>query len=147
MPETKINWINDCEEGRWQVNQSDLNYFKDILQEWLEGLESQAENTVSNFMQYDEHTPGPLDQAAREFERNFTLRIHNRQDVLIRKIKQSLRDIEEGEYGNYSGSGSPRGRRALTAAVVFSVNSSHSTLMPTSSASHGINSSAICSSV
>jgi DnaK suppressor protein len=81
------------------MNQRDSRYFKKLLQQWLEELERQADSKVNNFMQNEERTADPLDQAAREFERNFTLRIHNREDLLIRSIKQSLRDIEEGVYG------------------------------------------------
>jgi DnaK suppressor protein len=40
-----------------------------------------------------------MDQAVEEGSRNFSLRIRNRENLLIHKIRQSLRDIEEGEYG------------------------------------------------
>jgi len=95
------------------MNQRNLNYFKRRLQQWLEVLERQAGHTVSDFIHYDERTADPLDQAAREYERNFTLRIHNREDVLIRKIKQSLQDIEEGMYGICENCGQPIGVKRL----------------------------------
>ena len=95
------------------MNQRDLKYFKRRLQQWLESLEEQAGHTVSYFRQYDERAADPLDQAALEYERNFTLRIHNREDLLIRKIKQSLQDIEDGEYGLCEGCGNPIGVKRL----------------------------------
>jgi DnaK suppressor protein len=81
------------------MNQRDSDYFKKLLQQWLDALERQAGLTVNDFMRYDERTADPVDQAAREYERKFTLRIHNREDLLIRKIKQSIQDIKEGVYG------------------------------------------------
>lgn len=77
----------------------DLEYFKKMLQQWLEQLERQAGRTVQTFMVHDERTADPLDQATREFERNFALRIHNREDILIRKVKQSLQDVADEVYG------------------------------------------------
>ena len=95
------------------MNQRDLKYFKRRLQQWLESLEGQAGHTVSYFRQYDDRAADPLDQAAREYERNFTLRIHNREDLLIRKIKQSLQDIKDGEYGFCESCGNPIGVKRL----------------------------------
>ena len=95
------------------MNQRDLKYFKRRLQQWLESLEEQAGHTVSYFRQYDDRAADPLDQAAREYERNFTLRIHNREDLLIRKIKQSLQDIKDGEYGFCESCGNPIGVKRL----------------------------------
>ncbi len=95
------------------MNQRDSNYFKRRLQQWLESLEQQAGNTVSYFRQYDERTADPLDQATLEYERNFALRIHNREDLLIGKIKQSLLDIKEGVYGYCETCGSPIGVKRL----------------------------------
>lgn len=100
------------------MNQRDLNYFKKSLQQWLELLEQQAGHTASYFRQYDERTPDPLDQAVREYERNFALRIHNREDLLIRKIKQSIEDIEEGVYGYCEACGNPIGVKRLKARPV-----------------------------
>jgi DnaK suppressor protein len=95
------------------MNPRDLKNFKKLLQEWLAQLERQAGRTVQNFMVYDERTADPLDQAAREFERNFALRIHNREDILIRKIRQSLQDVEDGVYGTCETCGDSIGVKRL----------------------------------
>jgi len=95
------------------MNRRDLNYFKRRLQQWLASLEQQAGNTVSYFRQYAERMADPLDQAANEYQRNFALRIHNREALLIRKIKQCIRDIEEGGYGLCEGCGNPIGIERL----------------------------------
>ena len=41
----------------------------------------------------------PLDRVSVESERIWTLRIRDRESFLINKIRQSLEDIETGEYG------------------------------------------------
>ena len=41
----------------------------------------------------------PLDRATVESDRSRTLRIRDRESMLIKKIRQSLADIENGEYG------------------------------------------------
>jgi DnaK suppressor protein len=89
------------------MSPQELKNFKKLLQQWLEQLERQAGRTVQNFMIHDERTADPLDQAAREFDRNFALRIHNREDILIRKIRQSLQDVEDGGYGICETCGNP----------------------------------------
>ena len=42
--------------------------------------------------------PDPLDRATLESERDYTLRIRDRESRLIKKIRQSLKDIENGTY-------------------------------------------------
>jgi DnaK suppressor protein len=50
-------------------------------------------------MESSDFLPDPLDRATYETDRSFTLRIRDRESVLINKIKQSLEDIEDGIYG------------------------------------------------
>ena len=40
-----------------------------------------------------------MDRATVESDRIWTLRIRDRESMLIKKIRQSLEDIETGEYG------------------------------------------------
>ena len=66
---------------------------------WLKELLSQGDDTIISLTGYAENLSDPLDQAAFESERNFKLRIRDRESTLIKKIKQSLEDIENGVYG------------------------------------------------
>jgi DnaK suppressor protein len=46
-----------------------------------------------------ENFPDPTDRAAMESDRNFLLRIRDRERKLISKIREALERIDEGTYG------------------------------------------------
>lgn len=76
-----------------------LQFFKELLTERLETLLSEAEKTVSG-MTNDKNTfPDPTDRANLETDRNFLLRIRDRERKLIIKIKEALQRIEDGTFG------------------------------------------------
>ncbi len=77
----------------------DLDYFKDLLNRWLDELLSQADITVSGLRDANEQPADPLDRAVFDLERSYLLRMRDRESVLIRKIKRSLEDIDNGYYG------------------------------------------------
>jgi DnaK suppressor protein len=81
------------------MEQHDLDYFKDLLTNWLAELLSQADNTVLGLRDSEDNLSDPLDRAAYDTERSYLLRMRDRESVLIKKIKRSLEDIEEGIYG------------------------------------------------
>ncbi|MGD9017000.1 MAG: RNA polymerase-binding protein DksA, partial [Desulfobacterales bacterium] len=67
--------------------------------ERLEELLSQADNTVSGMTDQKENFPDPTDRATLEADRNFMLRIRDREHKLIKKIKKALDRIEDGTFG------------------------------------------------
>jgi DnaK suppressor protein len=81
------------------MREKDLNYFKGLLSQWLDELLTHADSTMIGLRESDENLPDPLDRAVFDSERNFTLRIRDRESMLIKKIRKSLEDIEEGTYG------------------------------------------------
>jgi DnaK suppressor protein len=81
------------------MKEKDLKFFKDLLTRWLDELLLHAGSTVDGLRESDEALPDPLDRAVFDSERNFTLRIRGRESMLIRKIRESLDDIQEGVYG------------------------------------------------
>jgi DnaK suppressor protein len=85
----EMGWMKD----------KDLKHFKDLLSRWLDELLSHADSTMNGLRESDATLPDPLDRAVFDSERNFTLRIRDRESMLIRKIRKSLQDIEEGVYG------------------------------------------------
>ena len=76
------------------MKKKDKNYFKKYLTERLEELLNQADNTVSGMTETKENFPDPTDRAALEADRNFMLRIRDREAKLIKKIKEALERIE-----------------------------------------------------
>ncbi len=64
----------------------------------MQELLSEAGKTVEG-MDEEENFPDPTDRASLEADRNFTLRIRDRERKLILKIQEALKRLEEGEYG------------------------------------------------
>ena len=80
------------------MNQDQLDYFWDVLSNWLDELLKHADETVIT-MRRSETLSDPLDRASFDSERSFQLRIRDRESTLIRKIRNSLLDIKSGTYG------------------------------------------------
>jgi len=81
------------------MKQKDLDLFKDLLTLWLDGLMDRAASTVADLLDSVDHMSDPLDRAVLDAERGCKLRIRDRESVLIKKIRDSLEDIEDGVYG------------------------------------------------
>jgi len=76
-----------------------LTYFRKLLNERYEELLDEANKTVSGMTTHKENLPDPSDRASLESDRNFTLRIRDRERKLIGKIREALDRIENGTYG------------------------------------------------
>jgi DnaK suppressor protein len=73
--------------------------FKDLLLKRLDELLDEAEKTVAGMTDTEETFPDPTDRATLESDRNFMLRIRDRERKLIVKIREALDRIEEGNFG------------------------------------------------
>lgn len=76
-----------------------LEYFKNILLEEVRVLREEAGRTVSEMTSDTTNFPDPNDRATQESDRNFELRIRDRERKLINKIKEALQRIEDGTFG------------------------------------------------
>ena len=81
------------------MKKKDIEYFRELLSNRLEELLNQAGDTVSGMTAPKENFPDPTDRAALEADRNFMLRIRDREHKLIKKIKKALDRIENGTFG------------------------------------------------
>ena len=103
-----------------KLKQEDLEYFQGMLQSQLDELVRGAGRTV------DEMTgsvgraafPDPTDRASMESDRNFELRIRDRERKLINKIRKTLEKIEEGTFGTCDVCGEPIDFKRLQARPV-----------------------------
>jgi len=100
------------------MKKKDIEYFKKLLEAQLEGLLSQADNTVSGMSAPKENFPDPTDRASLESDRNFMLRIRDRENKLIKKIKQTLEHIEDGTFGTCESCGEDISVKRLKARPV-----------------------------
>jgi DnaK suppressor protein len=78
---------------------SELKYFENLLQQWLDELNSGHNCNFKGLHESEEPLPDPVDQAVHDAERKFSQRICERENLLIKKIEKSLQDISVGIYG------------------------------------------------
>ena len=101
------------------MRERDLKFFQTLLNEKLEELLKEADRTVDGMTDAKaENFPDPTDRASLESNRNFTLRIRDRERKLIVKIKEALTRIDDGSYGNCEECGEKIGRERLEARPV-----------------------------
>jgi len=81
------------------LEQSDLEYFRDILQKMLEEAQQKGDLTLEDLTDSNEIFADPTDRASAESDRAFTLRIRDRERRLIRKIQAAIQRIEDGTFG------------------------------------------------
>jgi DnaK suppressor protein len=82
------------------MNQKELDYFRNILQEELDALLAKAGIAVVELIgSIHTNEADPLDRATEEEARSRQQRIRGRENRLIVKIKKRLQAIEEGTYG------------------------------------------------
>ena len=81
------------------MKKKDVQYFKELLTKRMEELLSHADDTVSGMTTPKENFPDPTDRASLESDRNFMLRIRDRENKLIKKIKKALARIDNGTFG------------------------------------------------
>jgi DnaK suppressor protein len=81
------------------MKKKDLNEIKKILTDQLTELLSRADCSLEGVGEANDNLSDVVDRAAKIAERNFSHRLCNREKLLLRKIEQSLEDIENGNYG------------------------------------------------
>jgi len=74
-------------------------HYRTLLNGKLEELLSGAGKAVSGMSEKEENFPDPTDRASLETDRNFLLRVKDRERKLITKIQEALKRIDDGSYG------------------------------------------------
>lgn len=81
------------------MNKKKLEQFRKLLNERLDVLVNEATKTMTDMTGEEETFPDPTDRASVESDRNFLLRIRDRERKLIVKIREALDRIDKGTYG------------------------------------------------
>jgi len=76
-----------------------LEHFKDLFIQKIEGLLGEAGKTVSEMTGGMESFPDVTDRASQESDRNFELRIRDRERKLVKKLREALQRIDDGTFG------------------------------------------------
>jgi len=96
-----------------------LEGFAEQLARWRGEIEGGLSTSIQS-MQQEEHAsyPDPTDQASMESDRDFDLRIRDRERRLVRKIDAAMNRIKEGTFGICESCGGPISSKRLQARPV-----------------------------
>lgn len=81
------------------LSREELETLKKGLDDQLESLMSQSREQVRQVTEVRENDADPLDLAVNESNRDFTLRLADRERRLVAKIRYALERMQNGEYG------------------------------------------------
>lgn len=96
-----------------------LELFRVMLNQKITDLLEDAGKTVSEMTSgVKENFPDPNDRASLEADRNFELRIRERERKLIAKMQEAIRRIDDGTFGICDNCGGPISEKRLMARPV-----------------------------
>jgi len=95
-----------------------LELFRVVLTQKIADLLEDAGKTVSEMTVTKENFPDPNDRASLEADRNFELRIRDRERKLIAKMQEAIRRIDDGTFGVCDDCGGPISEKRLLARPV-----------------------------
>lgn len=101
--------------GEEYMSAAQVTHFRTILNGWKRELMEEVDNTVSHMKDDAANFPDPNDRATQEEEFTLELRTRDRERKLIKKINQSLEDMDKGDYGFCESCGTDIGLRRLEA--------------------------------
>jgi DnaK suppressor protein len=100
------------------MKKAKIEEFRQLLQEQMDQLLREADKTVSDMTDEKTNFPDPTDRASLESDRNFELRIRDRERRLIGKIREALDRIDAEEFGECEDCGEDIGEARLKARPV-----------------------------
>lgn len=101
-----------------KLTKKELESFRQILEKQLAELTKKLEGMVEELSKEPEVMPDLSDRASAETDLHFGLRVKDREQKLIAKIKQALKRIEEGTFGICERCGEPIEKERLKARPV-----------------------------
>ncbi|MCX4189185.1 RNA polymerase-binding protein DksA [Methylophaga sp. OBS3] len=102
-------------EGEEYMNADMEKHFRTILEKWRAQLMEEVDRTVHHMQDEAANFPDPNDRATQEEEFTLELRTRDRERKLIKKIEESLNDLDKGDYGFCESCGTEIGIRRLEA--------------------------------
>jgi len=95
-----------------------LEFFRNLLTQKINELLEDAGKTVADMTDNKENYPDPTDRASLESDRNFELRMRDRERKLIAKMQEAINRIDDGEFGICEVCGGPISEKRLMARPV-----------------------------
>lgn len=94
------------------MNEAQQGFFRDLLNEQRQALQHRIDDEFEALREQD-RSADEADQASREEQRQWQLRLLEREKKLLDKIDQALERLARGEYGWCRETGEPIGLRRL----------------------------------
>jgi len=102
-------------KGEEYMNETQVAHFRDILLAWKRSLMEEVDRTVHHMQDDAANFPDPNDRATQESEFSMELRARDRERKLIKKIDDSIRNLDNSEFGYCEACGVEIGVRRLEA--------------------------------
>jgi len=102
-------------KGELYMSPGQVGHFRHILETWKAKLIEEMERTVHHMRDEAANFPDPNDRASQESDFALELRTRDRERKLIKKIDESLRNLDNSEYGYCEMCGVEIGIRRLEA--------------------------------
>lgn len=97
------------------MNDAQKEHFRAILNNWKSELMREVDRTVDHMRDDAANYPDPNDRASQESEFNLELRTRDRERKLLKKINESLSNLDADDYGYCESCGIEIGVRRLEA--------------------------------
>jgi len=85
--------------GEDYMNEPQIAHFRELLLAWKRELMQEVDKTVHHMRDEAANFPDPNDRASQESEFAMELRTRDRERKLIKKIEESINNLDSGEYG------------------------------------------------
>lgn len=85
--------------GEEYMSSAQLAHFRQVLSEWKQSLLDEVGRTVNHMQDESTTFPDPNDRATQEEEFSLELRTRDRERKLLKKINESLSQLDSGDYG------------------------------------------------
>ena len=102
-------------KGEEYMNPDQEAHFRMILEAWKKELMEEVDRTVHHMKDDAANFPDPNDRATQESEFSLELRTRDRERKLLKKIGETLKKLDEHEYGFCESCGIEIGLRRLEA--------------------------------
>ena len=97
------------------MSKPQLNHFRKILNDWKSELSHDLDRTVHTMQDEVTMFADPNDRASQESDMTLELRNRDRERKLIKKIDETLRNIDGDDYGYCAGCGIEIGLKRMEA--------------------------------
>jgi DnaK suppressor protein len=97
------------------MNDQQLAHFRQILLDWKTELMEEVDRTVRHLQEEANNYADPADRATQEEGFNLELRTRDRERKLLKKINETIDNIDEDDYGFCEACGVEIGIRRLEA--------------------------------